>query len=85
MLDIIIRKYDEKDTEKVLNLIHRNSLEINSKDYGLEFMQTFVDTCDANWLSQRVSFCHIYVAEVNRQVVGVVVVSQVILEVLQRA
>lgn len=71
MTDIIIRKYDEKDADKVLNLIHRNSLEINSKDYGLEHMQKFVDICDANWLSKRASFCHMYVAEENGRIVGV--------------
>ena len=71
MTDIIIRKYDEKDADEVLNLIHRNSLEINSKDYGLEHMQKFVDICDANWLSKRASFCHMYVAEENGRIVGV--------------
>lgn len=71
MTDIIIRKYDEKDAGEVLNLIHRNSLEINSKDYGLEHMQKFVDICDANWLSKRASFCHIYVAEEGGNIIGV--------------
>ena len=71
MTDIIIRKYDEKDIIDVLNLIHRNSLEINAKDYGLEFMQKFVDICDANWLSKRASFCHMYVAEENGRIVGI--------------
>lgn len=71
MTDIIIRKYDEKDADEVLSLIHRNSLEINAKDYGLDLMQKFVDMCDANWLSERVSFCHMYVAEENGQIVGV--------------
>ncbi len=67
----IIRKYAEKDSEAVLNLIHRNSLEINSEDYGLEFMQKFVDICDAAWLTKRASFCHMYVAEENGCIVGV--------------
>lgn len=71
MTDIIIRKYNEKDADEVLNLIHRNSLEINAKDYGLEFMQKFVDICDVNWLSKRASFCHMYVAEENGSIVGV--------------
>lgn len=71
MTDIIIRNYDEKDADEVLNLIHRNSLEINAKDYGLEAMQKFVDICDAKWLSKRASFCHMYVAEENGHVVGV--------------
>ncbi len=71
MTDIIIRKYDEKDADEVLNLIHRNSFEINSKNYGLEHMQKFVDICDANWLSKRASFCHMYVAEENGRIVGV--------------
>lgn len=71
MLDIIIRKYNEKDAAEVLNIIHRNSLEINSKDYGRESMQKFVDTCDINWLSKRASFCHMYVAEEQGHIVGV--------------
>lgn len=71
MTDIIIRNYDEKDVNEVLNLIHRNSLEINTKDYGLESMQKFVDICDVNWLSKRASFCHMYVAEENGRIVGV--------------
>lgn len=71
MTDVLIRKYDEKDVDEVLNLIHRNSLEINARDYGLEFMQKFVEICDANWLSKRASFCHMYVAEENGCIVGV--------------
>lgn len=71
MTDITIRKYDEKDAFDVLKLIHRNSLEINAKDYGLEFMQKFVDICDVNWLNKRASFCHMYVAEENGHIVGV--------------
>ncbi len=69
--DFLIRKYDNKDANEVLNLIHRNSLEINAKDYGLDFMQKFVKICDANWLSKRASFCHMYVAEENGSIVGV--------------
>lgn len=71
MTDIIIRKYDERDLDEVLNLIHRNSLEINARDYGLEFMKKFVDICDANWFRKRASFCHMYVAEENGRIVGV--------------
>ena len=71
MTDITIRKYDEKDAFDVLKLIHRNSLEINAKDYGLEFIQKFVDICDVNWLNKRDSFCHMYVAEENGHIVGV--------------
>ena len=71
MADVIVRKYDEKDEDEVLNLIHRNSLEINSKDYGLEFMQNFVDVCDKNWLRKRASFCHMYVAEEKGRIIGV--------------
>lgn len=71
MLDIIIRKYDEKDANEVLSLIHRNSLEINTRDYGHEFMQKFVDICDVDWLSKRASFCHMYVAEEQGRIVGV--------------
>lgn len=69
--NIIIRKYEEKDLDEVLNLIHRNSIEINARDYGLEFMKKFVDICDANWLRKRASFCHMYVAEENGRIVGV--------------
>lgn len=71
MSDIIIRKYDEKDAPEVLNIIHRNSLEINTKDYGHELMQKFVDICDVEWLSKRASFCHMYVAEEQDRIVGV--------------
>ena len=71
MTDIIIRKYNDKDADEILNLIHRNSFEINAEDYGLESMQKFVDICDANWLSKRASFCHMYVAEENERIVGV--------------
>lgn len=71
MSDMIIRRYEEKDTDEVLNLIHRNSMEINSKDYGRKFMQKFVDSCDAAWLRKRASFCHMYVAEEKDCIVGV--------------
>ena len=71
MTNVIIRAFDSADTQEVLNIIHRNSIEINSNDYGLEAMQKFVEICDADWLLKRVSFSHFYVAVDNEKVVGV--------------
>ena len=32
--DVIARRYQEQDTEAIVNLIRRNFLEVNVKDYG---------------------------------------------------
>ena len=37
--EVTIRRYQEKDAEAIVNLIKRNFLEINVKDYGEEAMK----------------------------------------------
>ncbi len=39
--DIIIREYQDKDLEEVSNIVVRNILEVNSKDYGLAEMEAY--------------------------------------------
>lgn len=34
--EVTVRPYQEKDVEKIVNLIRRNFLEVNVKDYGEE-------------------------------------------------
>ena len=33
---VIIREYEDKDIDAVSNIVVRNMLEVNSKDYGIE-------------------------------------------------
>ena len=40
---IEIKEYDEKYVEQISNIITRNLLEVNSKDYGIESVMKMAD------------------------------------------
>ncbi|MBR5277775.1 MAG: GNAT family N-acetyltransferase [Clostridia bacterium] len=73
--DIIIHKFEEKDAEAVQKLIVRNFLEINSKDYGIELMNELVGGYNIEKIKRIASYAHMYVFELNNNIVGVGAIS----------
>ena len=57
------------------NLIVRNFLEVNSKDYGLEATTELAKQYDAQKILQTASYAHMYVFEWKEQIVGVGAIS----------
>ena len=45
-MNLTIRRFRESDASSVRNLIVRNFLEVNSKDYGIEAMRQLTEVYD---------------------------------------
>ena len=50
--EVTVRRYQEQDAEKIVNLIRRNFLEVNVKDYGEDAMKALAEHHDVNWFKQ---------------------------------
>lgn len=74
-VNVTVRRFQEKDAEMVSGLICRNFLEVNSKDYGLKAMEKLAQNYNAAKVKQVASFAHMYVFEVQEQIVGVGAIS----------
>lgn len=69
-MNVRVRRFKEVDAEEVRNIIVRNFLEVNSKDYGIEAMQFLANVYDVNKVLQIASYAHMYVFEVDDKIVG---------------
>lgn len=66
-----VRKFQKADAEEVQELIVRNFLEINSKDYGIKAMQELAVNYGIDKILQIASYAHMYVFELDDRIVGV--------------
>ena len=64
------RRFKKEDAKEVRNLIVRNFLEINSKDYGLSAMETLEKVYDEEKVLNVASYAHMYVFEFEEKIVG---------------
>ena len=71
IVDVKIRKFEKNDAESISRLIVRNFLEVNSKDYGIEAMKELAQSHDADWVRQIAGYAHMYVFEMENQIIGV--------------
>ena len=69
-MNLIIRRFNEADATNVRNLIVRNFLEVNSKDYGMNAMQKLANVYDETKVLQVASYAHMYVFETDEKIVG---------------
>ena len=58
-----VRRFKEEDAQEVRNLIVRNFLEVNSKDYGISAMEKLAKAYDAEKVLNVASYAHMYVFE----------------------
>lgn len=70
-----VRRFQAEDAEEVKNLIVRNFLEVNSKDYGIDAMQMLAEDYGVEKVLQIASYAHMYVFELENQIVGVGAIS----------
>lgn len=69
---IEIREYEEKYAEDISNIVTRNLLEINSKDYGIEFSKKLSEEFTVDKLKENFkSRTKVFVALENNTVVGI--------------
>lgn len=59
--NVTVRRFIKEDADEVANLIRRNLVEVNIKDYGKEAIDELVKTHDANWVLYVASYAHMYV------------------------
>ncbi len=67
---IIIRRFKEEDASEVSNLIKRNFLEVNIKDYPLDLMKKGADTFTTYRVKSMAYKGHVYVAVCGIEVVA---------------
>lgn len=68
---ITIRRFEKEDATKVIDLIIKNLLEINSKDYGIDAMKRLASTYNEDKIINLSSKSHMYVFIVDDTIVGV--------------
>ena len=69
--EVTARRYQEKDTEEIVNLIPRNFREVNAKDYGAEAMEKLAAHHDVNWFKEVAGYANVYVFCIRDKIVGV--------------
>ncbi|MGN0465420.1 MAG: GNAT family N-acetyltransferase [Lachnospiraceae bacterium] len=72
---IKIRRFEEKDANEVRNIIVRNFLEVNSKDYGTTAMEQLASYYDVPKVINIASYAHMYIFEWEDKIVGVGAIS----------
>ncbi len=65
-----IRKFEEKDAEVVSEIIRRNFMEINIKDYSYEEMQKLSEVYNANKVTEIAGYSHMYVVLDKDNIIG---------------
>ena len=69
--DIIIREYQDKDLEAVSNIVVRDMIEVNSKDYGLDKMKKHAEGFTKENLAEKFKYrTKVWVAVIDNEVVG---------------
>ncbi len=69
-MNLIVRRFNEADALDVCNLIVRNFLEVNSKDYGMDAMQKLAKIYNVNKVLQIARYAHMYVFEIDKKIIG---------------
>lgn len=69
--EVIVKPYEEKYVEEIVNLIIRNFKEVNIKDYGEKFIDSLVATHDVNWFKSVAEYANVYVFWNENKIVGV--------------
>lgn len=71
MLNIMVRRYKDGDAKGVCEVIKKDALVENIKDYPFEYVQEIIDTHDENVIDKRAKKFHAYVLEDGDKIVGV--------------
>ena len=68
--NIIIRKFKNTDSSKVCEIIKKNLIEVNSKDYPEDIIDYMCNLYIPEYIIEKSKNRHIYVAELNGEIVG---------------
>ena len=67
---VSVRRFRKEDAAEVRNLVVRNFLEINSKDYGISVMEKLAKIYDVDKILNIAGYAHMYVFEWDGKIVG---------------
>ncbi len=67
---MLIRRFEAKDAKEVSELVCRNFMEVNIKDYPAEEMEQLANSYNAERILNIASFAHMYVACEGDTIVG---------------
>jgi GNAT superfamily N-acetyltransferase len=70
MESLSIRKFDKNDATTASNIICRNFLEVNIKDYSKEDMEELSKIYNCDKVLQISDYAHMYVACIDKKIVG---------------
>jgi len=70
MESLSIRKFDKNDATTVSNIICRNFLEVNIKDYSKREMEELSKIYNCDKVLQISDYAHMYVACIDKKIVG---------------
>ena len=70
MESLSIRKFDKNDATTVSNIICRNFLEVNIKDYSKKEMEELSKIYNSDKILQISGYAHMYVACIDKKIVG---------------
>jgi len=70
MESLSIRKFDKNDATTVSNIICRNFLEVNIKDYSKREMEELSKIYNSDKILQISDYAHMYVACIDKKIVG---------------
>lgn len=70
MQELIIRRIKQEDAPSVVDIIIRNFLEINSKDYGLECMKKLAATYNNEKIYNLANRSNMYVIAKDDEIIG---------------
>lgn len=68
--EVTVRRYQEQDAESIVNLIRRNFLEVNVKDYGEKAMNVLAKHHDIKWFKALAEHSHVYTFCIEDKIVG---------------
>ena len=70
LIMITVRRFRDSDASYVMDIIHQNLLEVNSKDYGIEAMRELVKQFTVESIIDQAQKAHTYVAVADRGIAG---------------
>lgn len=70
-----IRNFEKSDAKRVVEIICRNFLEVNIKDYSKENIEKLIATHNDEWVLVVASYANMYVFCINKEIIGVGAIS----------
>ena len=71
MSDIKVRRYIKGDEKEICDIVKKDVLAENIKDYSKEYIEHLIHTHDEDLIVQRAKVFHVYVLTDNEKIVGV--------------